>query len=126
MLFQPTFELSLCACIYDPPCLPVLHYLFLTFSVLLPHPSYAHNSCRPHHTEHGHGHSHGGHGHSHENKLSTINTLVATDDNENDERFTPPPPSILPTSQKAEGNKSASQMNMRGVFLHVLSDAMGE
>ncbi|XP_045136293.1 zinc/cadmium resistance protein-like isoform X1 [Portunus trituberculatus] len=75
--------------------------------------------------EHGHGHSHGGHGHSHETKLSTINTLVATDDNENDERFTPPPPSILPGSQKSEGHKSASQMNMRGVFLHVLSDAMG-
>lgn len=80
-------------------------------------------------TEHGHGHSHGApgqHGHSHhENKLSTINALVATDDNENDERFTAPPtPSSLPPD--THRNKSASQMNMRGVFLHVLSDAMGE
>ncbi|XP_071537905.1 proton-coupled zinc antiporter SLC30A1 isoform X2 [Panulirus ornatus] len=76
--------------------------------------------------EHGHGHSHGGHGHSHgshENKLSTINALVATDDNENDERFTPPLTS--PQKHGEENNKSASQMNMRGVFLHVLSDAMG-
>lgn len=77
--------------------------------------------------EHGHGHSHGGNGHTHENKLSTINALVATDDNENDERFTPPPPNSLPSSDKQvdESNKNASQMNMRGVFLHVLSDAMG-
>ncbi|KAG7170672.1 Zinc transporter 1-like 1 [Homarus americanus] len=79
--------------------------------------------------EHGHGHSHGGHGHSHgshENKLSTINALVATDDNENDERFTPPPPNSLSSPEKGEdNNKSASQMNMRGVFLHILSDAMG-
>ncbi|KAK3865168.1 hypothetical protein Pcinc_029211 [Petrolisthes cinctipes] len=78
--------------------------------------------------EHGHGHSHGPpgqHGHSHhENKLSTINALVATDDNENDERFTAPPtPSSLPPDTNR--HNSASQMNMRGVFLHVLSDAMG-
>nr|XP_045624705.1 zinc transporter 1-like [Procambarus clarkii]XP_045624716.1 zinc transporter 1-like [Procambarus clarkii]XP_045624724.1 zinc transporter 1-like [Procambarus clarkii]XP_045624733.1 zinc transporter 1-like [Procambarus clarkii]XP_045624742.1 zinc transporter 1-like [Procambarus clarkii]XP_045624750.1 zinc transporter 1-like [Procambarus clarkii]XP_045624752.1 zinc transporter 1-like [Procambarus clarkii]XP_045624760.1 zinc transporter 1-like [Procambarus clarkii]XP_045624767.1 zinc transpo len=78
--------------------------------------------------EHGHGHSHGGHGHSHgspENKLSTINALVATDDNENDERFTPPTSLSSQDRPGEEGNKSASQMNMRGVFLHVLSDAMG-
>ncbi|KAL7633453.1 UNVERIFIED_CONTAM: hypothetical protein RMT77_016324 [Armadillidium vulgare] len=86
--------------------------------------------------EHGHNHSHGhgpGHGHSHSSystKHSTINTLVATDDNENDERFQPLPPIISVVSQDdAEGMRrkviGASQMNMRGVFLHVLSDAVG-
>lgn len=87
-------------------------------------------------TEHGHGHSHGGggHGHSHgghghKSKLSTINTLVATDDNENDERFTPPPPNSVGANDK-HGNgtprrEASAQMNMRGVFLHVLSDALG-
>ncbi|XP_069992674.1 uncharacterized protein ZnT63C isoform X2 [Penaeus vannamei] len=86
--------------------------------------------------EHGHGHSHGGggHGHSHgghghKSKLSTINTLVATDDNENDERFTPPPPNSVGANDK-HGNgtprrEASAQMNMRGVFLHVLSDALG-
>lgn len=85
--------------------------------------------------QHGHGHSHGGHAmghdHSHQSKIVTINAMVATDDNENDERFTPPPPALSSVSDtendKQEGKKghSASQMNMRGVFLHILSDALG-
>ena len=57
---------------------------------------------------------------------------MSTDDNENDETFNPP---IGPTLAAAIGNNkghdshppegSASQMNMRGVFLHVLADALG-
>ncbi|CAL4139106.1 unnamed protein product [Meganyctiphanes norvegica] len=87
--------------------------------------------------EHGHGHSHGGgggHGHSHGggdnhshapgNKVSTIASMVNIDDNENDERFnTPASGNDTAATPKKEGG--ASQMNMRGVFLHVLSDALG-
>lgn len=51
-----------------------------------------------------------------------MSTLVGTDDNENDETYRPSPPSV----KKAHGHShDASQMNMRGVFLHVLSDALG-
>ncbi|XP_065159874.1 proton-coupled zinc antiporter SLC30A1 isoform X2 [Atheta coriaria] len=83
--------------------------------------------------EHGsaHGHSHGGHGHSHGGRLKTsrnrLTQLAVTDDNENDETYPSPPP------QPRHGDDnhshapppSATQMNMRGVFLHVLSDALG-
>ncbi|XP_076252606.1 solute carrier family 30 member 1 isoform X1 [Rhynchophorus ferrugineus] len=75
--------------------------------------------------EHGsaHGHSHspaGGLSHS-RNRLTQ---LALTDDNENDEAYPSPPPP--PSKAKAHGHShSAGQMNMRGVFLHVLSDALG-
>lgn len=47
-----------------------------------------------------------------------------TDDNENDETYPSPPPE--PTDDKAiHHSHSAGHMNMRGVFLHVLSDALG-
>ena len=87
-------------------------------------------------TEHGasHGHSHGGFSRSH----TRLTHLVATDDNENDETFRPPvpppPSSVLGADRKKDGrcqqshshnNNDASQMNMRGVFLHVLADALG-
>ncbi|XP_050307788.1 zinc transporter 1 [Anthonomus grandis grandis] len=69
----------------------------------------------------GHGHSHGG-GLSH--SRNRLTQLALTDDNENDETFTPPPP--LPPPKGGHGHShSAGQMNMRGVFLHVLSDALG-
>lgn len=75
--------------------------------------------------EHGssHGHSHGRLSHS-RNRLTQ---LAMTDDNENDESY-PSPPSI-PTKESAripvQHTHSAGHMNMRGVFLHVLSDALG-
>jgi zinc transporter 1 len=87
-------------------------------------------------TEHGntHGHSHGGFSRSH----TRLTHLVATDDNENDETFRspvpPPPSSVLGSDRKKDGrcqqshshnSNPASQMNMRGVFLHVLADALG-
>ncbi|PSN56152.1 hypothetical protein C0J52_03347 [Blattella germanica] len=86
--------------------------------------------------EHGsaHGHSHGGFSRSH----TRLTHLVATDDNENDETFRPPvpppPSSVLGSDRKKDGrcqqnhshnSNNASQMNMRGVFLHVLADALG-
>lgn len=77
-------------------------------------------------SEYGHSHHGHGHSHSHNTKHSTINTLVATDDNENDERFTPPPPPILSVDHEMKPKSKASQMNMRGVFLHILSDALGK
>ncbi|CAH1161091.1 unnamed protein product [Phyllotreta striolata] len=72
--------------------------------------------------EHGssHGHSHGRLSHS-RNRLTQ---LAITDDNENDETFPSPPPAQK-EAKKVEPSHSAGQMNMRGVFLHVLSDALG-
>jgi zinc transporter 1 len=86
--------------------------------------------------EHGytHGHSHGGFSRS----RTRLTQLVATDDNENDETFRPPvppaPSSLLNSDRKKDGrcqqshshnSNPAAQMNMRGVFLHVLADALG-
>ncbi|XP_075235037.1 solute carrier family 30 member 1 [Lycorma delicatula] len=80
----------------------------------------------------GHGHSHGGIARSHTRLTQLVSVGASgTDDNENDESFRPPP-SINNSSDKhghAHNGKhlssEASQMNMRGVFLHVLADALG-
>lgn len=53
-----------------------------------------------------------------------LTQLVNTDDNENDETFQPPPPTKT-SHGHSHGGGDAHQMNMRGVFLHVLSDALG-
>ncbi|CAH1956916.1 unnamed protein product [Acanthoscelides obtectus] len=83
-------------------------------------------------------HEHGGsHGHSHgrlSHSRNRLTQLAVTDDNENDETY----PSPLPAKEGAsltDGHghshgeprrpHSAGEMNMRGVFLHVLSDALG-
>ena len=66
----------------------------------------------------------GSHGHSHglSRSHNRLSTLVSTDDNENDESFQ----NTSSPKKKAHGHShDASQMNMRGVFLHVLSDALG-
>lgn len=47
---------------------------------------------------------------------------TATDDNENDERF--PAQHFHGHIHESKGD-SAGQMNMHGVFLHVLADALG-
>lgn len=86
--------------------------------------------------EHGHTHSHSHGGFS--RSRTRLTHLVATDDNENDETFQPPvppaPSSLLSSDRKKDGrcqqshshnSNGASQMNMRGVFLHVLADALG-
>ena len=67
---------------------------------------------------HEHGHSHGGgggggHGHSH---------LTALADDADDE---PPKSAEDGKGAKNSNGGGASQMNMRGVFLHVLADALG-
>lgn len=74
----------------------------------------------------GHSHSHGSmppHNHSRLTQLVAAGAdATATDDNENDERF---------PAQHFHGHihetkvDSSAQMNMRGVFLHVLADALG-
>lgn len=47
-------------------------------------------------------------------------SATATDDNDNDHRFE------IPNSHSHSHNESsAGQMNMRGVFLHLLADALG-
>ncbi|KAL1110083.1 hypothetical protein AAG570_008161 [Ranatra chinensis] len=69
------------------------------------------------HQDHGSSHGHG-HGIARSNtRLTQMVSVSATDDNENDETFRPPPPQ--------HNGKTTAQMNMRGVFLHVLADAMG-
>jgi solute carrier family 30 (zinc transporter), member 1 len=68
----------------------------------------------------GHGHSHGGH-----NKLAQMSSI---DDNENDYIFGEVQTKKPPSPKKSSGHghsHSAGQMNMRGAFLHVLSDALG-
>ncbi|XP_058802888.1 proton-coupled zinc antiporter SLC30A1 [Phymastichus coffea] len=75
--------------------------------------------------EHGHGHSHG---HSYGISHNRLSTLVGSDDNENDETYRPPSPiKRIGNGHGHHGHAhgDASQMNMRGVFLHVLSDALG-
>lgn len=74
-------------------------------------------------SEHGssHGHSHGRLSHS-RNRLTQ---LAVTDDNENDETYPSPPPSEKTAREHHGHSHSSAQMNMRGVFLHVLSDALG-
>jgi len=76
-------------------------------------------------------HSHGGGGHSHGHHhtikhQSRLTRMGATDDNENDERVTSPdnaPPEPEINRELKAG--SAAQMNMRGVFLHLMADALG-
>lgn len=70
--------------------------------------------------EHGssHTHSHGRLSHS-RNRLTQ---LAMTDDNENDESYPSPPPD---KASHGHSHGSPDQMNMRGVFLHVLTDALG-
>jgi len=86
--------------------------------------------------DHGHGHSHGlsgghGHGHSHGgDSRSPLKQLVATEDAEGEEALTGGQmlPTVVPQSPSDGGAAKrgpAKSMNMRGVFLHVLSDALG-
>ncbi|XP_066591356.1 uncharacterized protein ZnT63C isoform X1 [Prorops nasuta] len=69
--------------------------------------------------EHGNAH---GHSHGISRSHNRLSTLVGTDDNENDEAYRPSTP---PVKRSHGHSHDASQMNMRGVFLHVLSDALG-
>ncbi|KAG8180163.1 hypothetical protein JTE90_002289 [Oedothorax gibbosus] len=79
---------------------------------------------------HGHGHSHGGHGHSHgHNKRISLPTLEEVlsegDINDNKGNFQLPPPGAQAPEKNPKKESSSSQMNMHGVFLHVLADALG-
>ena len=75
--------------------------------------------------EHGsaHGHSHGGHGHSHHGTHSHLAALAGDGSDV--------PKSVEDARLKASAvaaevkNSAGSQMNMRGVFLHVMADALG-
>jgi len=77
-----------------------------------------------------HGHSHGnGHNHSHLHGHSHLSQLATMDDNENDADYQSPQqsPSLRSKSHNKEDSKvkSGTQLNMKGVFLHVLADALG-
>ncbi|KAL2720014.1 zinc transporter 1 [Vespula squamosa] len=69
--------------------------------------------------EHGSSHDHS---HGISRSHNRLSTLVGTDDNENDNTYRPPTAQVKRTHGHTH---DASQMNMRGVFLHVLSDAVG-
>ncbi|KAG8195104.1 hypothetical protein JTE90_013581 [Oedothorax gibbosus] len=74
--------------------------------------------------EHGHGHSHR---RAHHRSLPTIEEVLAEDDiNENHENYRLSD-NLPNTVQNGHSHQMAtsSQMNMRGVFLHVLADALG-
>ena len=79
-------------------------------------------------TDHaGHGHTHSGMSHNHSRLTQLVSagaSATATDDNENDERFQPPQ-HYHHDHVHEQKNDSSTQMNMRGVFLHVLADALG-
>ncbi|XP_051954797.1 zinc transporter 1-like [Xyrauchen texanus] len=100
----------------------------------------------------GHGHSHGGHGHSHgghkKHKTTLEDSRSAGDETNNlVGNHNSSPNGVNPDRRRAEvclsnsldlqingnapyeelekGHDSSSQLNMRGVFLHVLGDALG-
>jgi len=81
------------------------------------------------HSHAGHGHSHGAHGHDHEEEEEkikiVINGDVQTPDSEiisDDEDKLSLHTSVAPNGPHMV---SSSQLNMKGVFLHVLGDALG-
>lgn len=78
---------------------------------------------------HDHGHSHGGHGHDKRHNLPTLEEVMAQEDiNDNKGNYQVPATNdIVKEKEKENGSKaqSSGQMNMRGVFLHVLADALG-
>jgi len=100
------------------------------------------------HSHGGHGHSHGGHGHSHSKKrdhhthshgngksgkTKSSNTMLPNGEvSPSDDRLCTGLHDELSTSDEEEDGqtlqpkiKSSAQLNMRGVFLHVLGDALG-
>ncbi|GFX74938.1 hypothetical protein TNCV_1845101 [Trichonephila clavipes] len=74
---------------------------------------------------HGHGHSHGGHSHDKKASLPTLEQVLSEGDiNDNKGSFQLPGTKPPDKNTKKEA-VSSSQMNMHGVFLHVLADALG-
>ncbi|XP_015923668.1 proton-coupled zinc antiporter SLC30A1 [Parasteatoda tepidariorum] len=78
---------------------------------------------------HGHGHSHGGHVHD-KRKLPTLEDVLSEGDiNDNKGNFQLPvpcaPQAVAKAVKEPKKESSASQMNMHGVFLHILADALG-
>ncbi|XKL66914.1 hypothetical protein PGB90_010334 [Kerria lacca] len=74
----------------------------------------------------GHHHSHSSMPHNHSRLTQLVSagaSATATDDNENDERFQPP--QHYHNHIHDDKLESSAQMNMRGIFLHVLADALG-
>jgi len=79
------------------------------------------------HGGHGHGHSHGGHGtHSHLAALANTDGEVpkSIEDAQN-HHLNAEPKKTSGKNGHSHGGGSSSQMNMRGVFLHVMGDALG-
>merc|ERR1712223_927986 len=81
------------------------------------------------HGGHGHGHSHGGHGtHSHLAALANTDGDVpkSIEDAQNHHLNAEPKKTSGKNGHShGGGGGSSSQMNMRGVFLHVMGDALG-
>ncbi|XP_077973313.1 uncharacterized protein LOC120338028 isoform X2 [Styela clava] len=93
---------------------------------------HGHSHGHSHGHDHGHGHSHNSakdsHGkspsHAHDDDLVTVTTTIAENKQEevdNAEKNN----NVDQTTKKKKKSKSAAQMNMQAVFLHVLGDALG-
>ncbi|XP_035215561.1 zinc transporter 1-like [Stegodyphus dumicola] len=76
---------------------------------------------------HGHGHSHGGHGHDKRHNLPTLEEVLSEGDiNDNKGNYqVPDPAKSQEVAKSTKKDSQSSQMNMHGVFLHVLADALG-
>ena len=112
-------------------CLFLLFFPYLGFSVLTDGGG-GHGHSHGGGGGHGHGHSHGGsaknnhsHGHHHLSPDGDVSSREASP-----QPLTPTPDSEADTTSEKSTKpvaapSAASQMNMKGVFLHVLADALG-
>ena len=82
----------------------------------------------------GHGHSHGGPPKGHHSRHGTHSHLAALADEEEEDQDScyqqdvvdgRQPKESAPGKEQKPAPGAASQMNMRGVFLHVMADALG-
>ena len=107
--------------IHDPQMILIVGALGLLVNLL--------GLCLFHEHGGGHGHSHGGgHAHSH-GTHSHLTALAGSEDSENVPKSVEDARSFSQSghghSHEAQSKASGSQMNMRGVFLHVAADALG-
>lgn len=110
--------------IHNPKLILIVGALGLLVNILGLFLFHEHGGGHGHsHGGHGHGHSHGGHGtHSHLAALANTDDDVPKSIEDAQNHLKEP----KKTSGNGNGNGGASsQMNMRGVFLHVLGDALG-
>jgi zinc transporter 1 len=109
--------------IHNPKLILIVGALGLLVNILGLFLFHEHGGGHGHsHGGHGHGHSHGGHGtHSHLAALANTDDDVPKSIEDAQNHLKEP----KKTSNGNGNGGASSQMNMRGVFLHVLGDALG-